>query len=85
MINNRTTFVRMAILMTRIAALVVSLTSLFYFSWDMPLVAGRLGCLMIGVRIWVLELALLTTAAVGFPEVSIGHKTTGMNTKRSDS
>jgi len=61
-----------AALITRLAVLVAGLVCFFYFPWDTPLVAGHLGCLVVGVRIWVLGLALLTTAAVGLPDVLIG-------------
>jgi hypothetical protein len=66
----------MAALRTRLAALVAGLVCFFYFPWDTPLVAGHLGCLVVGVRIWVLGLALLTIAAVGFPDVSISNHNT---------
>jgi hypothetical protein len=54
-------------LIARLAALVAGLVCFCHFRWDMPVVAGHLGCMTVGVRIWVLGLTLLTTAAVGLP------------------
>ncbi len=55
-------------LMTRLTALVAGFVCYCHFPWDMPVVAGHLGCMTVGVRVWVIELALLTTAAVGLPD-----------------
>lgn len=55
-------------LFTRLAALVGGLICFWHFPWDMPLVMGHLGCLTLGLRIWMIELALLTIAAAGLPD-----------------
>jgi hypothetical protein len=50
--------------LARLAVLVAGLACLLCFPWNTPLTAGRLGCLVVGVRTWVVALALVTAAAV---------------------
>jgi hypothetical protein len=61
-------------LITGLAALVGGVVCFCHYPWDMPVVAGHLGCMTVGVRIWVIELALLTTATVGLRDcASLRH------------
>jgi hypothetical protein len=58
--NSGQTVTRLA----RLAVLGAGPACLLSFPWDTPLTAGRLGCLVVGVRTWVVALALVATAAV---------------------
>lgn len=66
----RTDIGRMALFHARLAVLIASIACLLCFPWDTQLVVGNVGCLTLGVRIWVVGLALLATAAVWFSEFS---------------
>jgi len=67
----RTEIGRVAFRFARLAVLGASLACFLGFSWDTPLVAGRVGCLILGVRVWVVGLALLATAAIWVPDESV--------------
>jgi len=55
----------------RLTVFVAGLACFVCFPWDTPLVAGRVGCLVLGVRVWVVGLALFATAAVWTPDESV--------------
>jgi hypothetical protein len=51
----------------RLAVCAAGSFSLLCVPWDTPLIAGRVGALVIGVRIWVVGVALLASAGVWVP------------------
>jgi len=67
----RTEIGRMAFLYARLTVLIAGGVCLLCFPWDTPLVAGHVGCLILGVRVWVIGLALLVTAAIWVPDESV--------------
>jgi hypothetical protein len=74
--NPTRTWARRTALIVRFVVLVAGLACYLCLPWDMPLVAGRVGCLILGLRVWVIGLALLATAAVWLPDGFVENGTT---------
>ncbi len=70
--TTRTDMRRTTTLIGRLVVLVAGFACFLCFPWDTPLVAGSVGSLTLGVRVWVIGLALLATAAVWVPTECVG-------------
>lgn len=70
--TTRTEIRRTTTRIARLVVLVAGFACFLCFPWDTPLVAGRVGCLILGLRVWVIGLALLATAAVWVPTECVG-------------